>query len=357
MADAKIAQVCPRYHPFIGGVETHVKAISERLVGKGFEIDVLTTDPSGRLWKEEMINGVKVKRFKSWAPNEAYYFSGKLKKWLMVKSDDYDIVHAHSYHALPALYAAEAKAKNKLIFSSHYHGKGHAFLRILLHIPYKFLGGKIFERADKVVCSSNYEKNLVTKNFKVKEEEIVIIPNGVKLEDFKGLIKNRKEHRTILCVGRLEKYKGIQFLIRILPKLDNDVFLDIVGKGPYKERLIRLTRKLGIDNRTRFFQDLSKKELLQRYVDADLFALLSKHEAYGISVAEALSSGTPCIVADTSALSEWIDDKNCFGIRYPIDLDELASLVNNVIGRSIGVLRLPDWDEVTDKLVNVYKNC
>lgn len=356
MAGTKIAQVCPRYHPFIGGVETQVKAVSERLVERGIEVEVLTTDPSGRLRKEEMINGVKVRRFKSWAPNEAYHFSLGLKKWLMTKSDDYNLVHAHSYHALPALYAAEAKGKNKLIFSSHYHGEGHTFFRTLLHIPYKFLGGRIFERADKVVCGSDYEKSLVTKDFEVREEEIVVVPNGVDLE-FQGSRKNRAERKKVLCVSRLEKYKGIQHLIRVLPKLDNDIVLDIVGKGPYNQRLVRLVRELGVENRTRFLQDISKEELLQKYIDADLFALLSRHEAYGISVAEALASGTPCVVADTSALSEWIDDKNCFGIRYPINLDELASLVNNVIGKSMGVLRLPDWDEVTDKLVDVYKSC
>lgn len=355
MADTKIAQVCPRYHPFIGGVETQVKAVSGRLVKKGIEVEVLTTDPTGRLEKEEMINGVKIRRFKSWAPKEAYYFSGKLKKWLMVKSDDYDIVHAHSYHALPALYAAEAKGKNKLIFSSHYHGEGHTFFRTLLHVPYKFLGCKIFERADKVVCSSNYEKNLVTKNFEVKDEKIVLIPNGVNL-GFEGLRKNRAECRTVLCVSRLEKYKGIQCLIRVLPKLDYDIVLEIVGIGPYKQRLVRLVRKLGVEDRARFLQDLSKKELLQKYIDADLFALLSKHEAYGLSVAEALASGTPCVVADTSALSEWIDGENCFGIKYPINLDRLASLIDNIIGKDIGVLRLPDWDEITDKMLHLYEN-
>lgn len=45
----KIAQVCHRYYPYIGGVETRVEEISKRLVRKGFDVEVLTNDPSGKL--------------------------------------------------------------------------------------------------------------------------------------------------------------------------------------------------------------------------------------------------------------------------------------------------------------------
>lgn len=49
----KVAQVCPRYYPYIGGVETHVESISERLAGQGLDVEILTTDPSGNLLSEE----------------------------------------------------------------------------------------------------------------------------------------------------------------------------------------------------------------------------------------------------------------------------------------------------------------
>ena len=234
---------------------------------------------------------------------------------------------------------------------------GHTFLRNLLHEPYKFLGKKIFGKANKVVCVSNYEKKLVIKRFGVNEEKTVVVPNGVDLEEFKGLRKNRKGSRVILHVGRLEKYKGVQYLIAVLPRLHNDIVLEIVGKGPYKKKLARLARQLGVESRTRFFQDLPRKDLLQKFVDADLFVLLSRHEAYGISVGEALASGTPCIVADTSALSEWVDHENCIGIQYPINLDELAILINNVVCKNVEASKLLDWNDVTEKLVNLYKSC
>jgi len=352
----KILQVCPRYYPSIGGVEEHVRNISERLAKK-YDVSVFATDPCGKLPKQEVINGVKIRRFRSWAPGEAYYFSRGLQKHLTKNSESYDVMHAHSYHAFPALYAARAKGRNKLFFTPHYHGAGHTFFRSLLHIPYKFLGKDIFDKADKIICVSNCEKGLIVSHFEVSDEKIVVIPNGVNLEEFKGLEKKKKNSRAILYVSRLEKYKGIQSLIRALPKLGNYTILEIVGKGPYKKSLVKLARKLEIEDGVRFYQDLPRKELLQKYTNADALLLLSKYEAFGISVAEALASKTPCIVANTSALKDWIDGKNCFGVDYPIDIDKLAELIDKVIGKRIDEVKLSSWSEVTEKLVELYEGC
>jgi glycosyltransferase involved in cell wall biosynthesis len=331
-----------------------VKNIAEELARK-FDVTVCATDPLGGLPKKEEINGVKVKRFKSWAPNNAYYFSGELRKYLAENSENYDIVHAHSYHDFPAFYAAQAKNRNKLVFTPHYHGEGHTFFRKLLHIPYKFLAKKVFEKADKIVCVSNYEKELIIDHFKINGKKAIVIPNGVNLEEFNGLVKTRKDHKVILYVGRLEKYKGVEYLIRMLPNLDKDKTLEVVGKGFRKKSLVKLTKNLGVESRVEFYQDLSRSQLLQKFKDADIFVSLSKHEAFGISIAEALASKTPCIVANTSALKEWIDGKNCFGVEYPIDLEKLASLIGRVIGKSAETPKLLNWNEVTERLVNLYK--
>jgi glycosyltransferase involved in cell wall biosynthesis len=350
----KIAQVCPRYHPYIGGIETHVREISERLVKRGIKVELLSGDPSGKSLKEEIINGVKVRRFRSWAPNEAYYFSRELKKYLLKNSVRFEIVHAHSYHAFPALYAAQAKNRNKLVFTPHYHGKGHTFFRNLLHKPYKFLGKSIFRKADKIICVSNYEKSLIVNHFKIDEEKVAVIPNGVNLEEFRDLERRRKDCRAILYVGRLEKYKGVHYLVNALQKLDNDVILEIVGKGPYKKSLVKLVRKLGLEYRVKFYQDLPRNVLLHKYANANIFVLLSKLEAFGISVSEALASKIPCILANTSALKEWVDNENCFGIDYPIDLGVLVDLIKKVAGKNVRRPAVLDWSEVTDRLVRLY---
>jgi glycosyltransferase involved in cell wall biosynthesis len=131
----KILQVCHRYYPLLGGVQEHVRNISIRLAKK-YEVVIATTDPVGTLPREEFVEGIRVLRFRSWAPGGAYYFSRELRNYLTCASRNFDIVHAHSYHDLPALYASKAKTTNRLVFTTHYHGIGHTLLRSFLQKPY-----------------------------------------------------------------------------------------------------------------------------------------------------------------------------------------------------------------------------
>ena len=156
---------------------------------------------------------------------------------------------------------------------------------------------------------------MVTKSFEIEPSRISVIPNGVNLKEFEKLTKQESPYRTILCVARLEKYKGIDYLLNILPKLPSDIHLEIIGKGPYEKTLKKRVAINKIEKRVTFYKDLSRQSLLQKYANADLFVLLSKYEAYGLAVAEALAARTPCIVSRTSALQEWADEKNCFGLR------------------------------------------
>lgn len=350
-----VAQVCHRFFPTLGGIQVQVKWIGEYLRKRGFNVDVLTTDPTGKLPKEEMINGVRVLRFRSWAPNGTYYFSRELQKYLSENSSSYDVVHAHSYHDLPALYAAQAKKRNKFVFNPHYHGAGSGFFRNLLHVPYRYFGKKIFQKADKIICVSNFERGLVEKHFKINEKKLLVIPNGIDLKQFDDLSKQSKEGQAILSVSRLERYKGLESLIEVLPKLNDDVCLEIVGKGPLKKQLTNLVEKLNLNERVMFSQDLPRKTLLQKYVDADLFVLLSQHEAYSLSVAEALGAGTRCIVANASGLVEWVDNNSCHGIDLPVDLDLLAEKIQGNIGKQAEKSEIPSLDQTINALIEVYE--
>jgi len=346
----EILQVCHRYSPAIGGVEEHVRNISERLA-REHTVTVFACDSSGRLAKKDQLNGVLIRRFKSFSPNDAYHIS--IEMLMELRRSEFDVVHGHCYHALPLLFSKYA-GRQKFIVTPHYHGQGQTCIRNFLIKLYKPIGGKIFQEADKIIAVSNYERGLLLKDFRIPHCKTVVIPNGVDPVEFEKLGKQKKDHKTILFVGRLEEYKGAQYAIQALPMLDNKIRLEIVGKGPYKERLSSLARELRLETRVDFWQDLPRSELLSKYANADLFVMLSEFESYCIAAAEALAAKTPCIVANASALREWIDNVNCFGIDYPIVIEQLAGLINEVMGRKIGAAKFCDWEYVVGETLKVY---
>jgi glycosyltransferase involved in cell wall biosynthesis len=355
----KIIQVTPRYYPDIGGVETDVKEISERLVKRGFEVEVVCTDPTGQLRKNETINGVAITRFRSFAPGDAYYFAPQI--YFYLKAHIYDIIHAHNYHALPALFAMLAKNGRRLIFTPYYHGGGHTPIRNLLLKPYRSVGSKILEKSDKVTCVSEYERRKVISDFGVSPAKIEIIPVGLNLEEFANLKHNKRHNveKTLLYVGRLEEYKGVQNIIKTLPHLPG-FKLEVIGKGPYETDLHTLAEKLSVIKRINWHKNITREELLQQYASADVFLMLSTHESYGITVAEALASGVPCIVAMGSALEEFVDGETCTGLSYPIDTHNLASTIESMSHkRAIVVKNIIDWNEVVKRLIKIYeeKSC
>ena len=352
----KITLVCPRYYPDIGGVETHVKEIGQRLVKRGYHVSVICTDPTKKLPTEEILNGVKVKRFWSIAPNDAFFIAPKI--YFYIKKTHCDVIHAHSYHALPAFFAVLSKKSRKFVFSPHYDGKVHTAFRNVLHTPYKVLGSKIFRNSDKVICVSLFEKKLIINKFGISKDKLVCIPNGIDLEEF--IIENNvKKKKEILYCGRLEEYKGVQHIITALQYLE-DYNLVIIGKGPYEEELRKLASEINVNDRIEWKKDLPRKELLKQYRSSQIFVFLSSLEAFGITVAEALASRTPCIVANGSALKEFVDDKICFGLNHPINAKELSEKIIEVSEMKINSFDLPkekikSWDEVVDECEKVYE--
>ena len=237
--------------------------------------------------------------------------------------------------------------------TAHYHGHGHTAFRNILFKLYRPFGKKIFTDADTITAVSNYEKELLIRDFGLDEGKIRLIPNGINLNEFCGN-KLAEKTKTIIYNGRLEKYKGVQYIIQALPLLDNDLCLEIIGRGTYEMELMRLVESLGLSHRVNFTKFLPRSELLKRYSRARAFVLLSQREAFSIVVAEALASKTPCVVANTSALKEWVDNKNCFGIDYPIDVAQLAEVINKVSNVRVTDVRLWDWDEVAQEVERIY---
>jgi glycosyltransferase involved in cell wall biosynthesis len=361
----KVAQVTFLYYPSIGGVQTHVKKLSESLARKGIQVEVLTTDPTKKLPKEVEINKIPVRRFKSWAPMGDFHFSGELSSYIKKHFSEYDLVQAHSYNDLPAFYVAQAKDQSTgkggpFIFTPHYHGEGSNFFTNILHRFYKpFAGSKIFTEADLVVCVSKYERDLVEKNFPMAKGKTLIIPNGVDLgkgNSTQVAFQKQIPSEYVLYVGRFDSYKRVDKLVAALKYISRkNLSLVLVGKGPMKARIMKLARILGLQERIIIYENLNEEYLAQIYRNAAVLVNLSNLEAYGLTVSEALSNGTPCVVARSSALSEWIDDVNCFAVDDPEDPMLIARVIDAMIGRRAMGVKLPSWDDIAQNVIDAYK--
>ena len=116
----KILQVSSHYFPLVGGVQVHVRNISERLARK-HDVTVFTSDRTGKLPQEEDINGVLVRRFKCYGRNKVDGVSfGMLRE---LRRSEFDVVHGHNYHALSLLFSTYAW-KRKFVVTPHYHRHG-----------------------------------------------------------------------------------------------------------------------------------------------------------------------------------------------------------------------------------------
>lgn len=355
----RILQVCPgAYVSGRGGVSEHVVRISEGLVKRGHDVTVFATNPGGLAWFEN-VNGVKVRRFGRFAPGGSYFFSPAM--FLALVGADFDVVHAHGFHAFPMHFASLAKCR-RFVVTTHFHGAGHSVFRNCLFRLFRFFGKRTLLKADAVVAVSEFERHLLLEQFGLDSGKVVVVPNGVDFEEFKGLRRRMRGFRSVLYVGRLETYKGVQLLVEVLPRLPSDVVLEVVGRGSLRGYLQRRVCELGVSDRVRFCQDLCRRDLLQLIVDANVFVLLSRYEAYSLVVAEALTAGTPCIVANTSALTEWVDEPSCFGVDIPVKLSELVDLIKDVLNGErereafarVVRRRIVSWDGIAGLLERVY---
>jgi len=357
----KVAQVCSGYYPHIGGVQTVVKEMSEGLVQKGFEVEVLTQDHQGKYPATEIINGVTVRRFKtgplSW---DSAFSRDSLRSFLNRNSDEYDLIHAHGYHSFSPLYAARAKESNKLVFNPHYHGIGHNLLMTFLLRLYRHIGKITFEKADKIICVSETEKSTVQKHFVVPDDKIAIIPNGVDYDSIAQATPFPSDARVLLFVSRLEKFKNIHLAIRAVPYLPPEYKLMIIGSGPYKRKLLQLVEELHLADRVHILSGLSDEEVHRWYKTGDLILNLSSQEAFGLTVLEGLAAGKPVMVNNRMALAELATKLE--GV-YSVDAANLSpeQLADAVAQVCRSMFAKPDldeygWDSIVERIRILYQS-
>jgi glycosyltransferase involved in cell wall biosynthesis len=294
----------------------------------------------------EVANDVLIKRFQSLKFDGAFHFAPQLVP--AIRDTDVDIIHAHNYHSFPLLFAAVGAVDERFVITTHYHAQSQGRIRDVLLSLYQPLGQWAVRQADSIVAVSEWERDKLLHDFGITA---TIIPNGITTSRFNGIDTTDRARPYLLTVGRLEEYKGVQHIIRAMKSLPAYDLL-IAGSGSYREHLEQVAIDENVADQVVFLGYVEDDILPSLYANAEVYVTMSEAEAYGMTVAEALTAGTPAVVLRKSGLTEWQSKPGVIGIDS-VSPDAIRKAI--ITSKEIVVQwSPPTWDEVTSSVEEIY---
>jgi len=358
----RVLQVAPRYFPNIGGVEVVVQKISEILTMRGASVTVYSLDFNHKLPKQQKINRVLIKRFKPLIGAPLYV--PELNFIKHIRKESANIIHVHNIHTLlPFLTALLKHGNQKLILQPHYHRFGQTPIRHLFFSNYKRLFHVLISpHVDCVIVNSLYEKKIFCEDFP-ECKNVVLIPEGVAVNELKCVRRNPEKTARILYIGALRRYKNVDKLLKAFTRLvvtrKGKFKLVIVGRGPEYTRLVDLAKKLGVAGLVEWKYDLSRHQLLSEYAKASVFVLLSSLESFSRVVYEALLIGIPAVVLNFGVTANLVKAGLAIGVNS-VNPDEIADGILKAMGAVKPRIRknaeiFLSWEEYVDKILRIYR--
>jgi len=186
----------------------------------------------------------------------------------------------------------------------------------------------VYRLTNKVICVSQSVKSHLVQTGEINKDKGVVVYNPVSFSE----IYCRKTADTFMMVyvGRLEKVKNVDTLLRAFSKIQNiGVELTIVGDGRERVHLESLANELNILKRVSFkgFQKAPANFIAL----ADLFVLPSYSEGFGIAAVEAMFQKVPVLCSNVGGIPEFVKENENGWLFNPNDIDELASKLESII--------------------------
>ncbi|KAF2955584.1 glycosyltransferase [Marinitoga sp. 38H-ov] len=328
----KILSISRNYFPEIGGIE-----IVAREINKLFNSTALTYNPNKKGYKIDRVDNTEVHRLPIFIEKGSVRISLKYRNVLNKLSKDKDILLYHFASGQPELdifLNGSIKDKKNICF---YHmdiaGRGY-FGKIYNNLIVK----KYLKKMDKIIVTSPNIINTspVLKYFK---EKISVVPLFVETNHFyyrQDNYRNKyvsKNEKLILYIGRLGRYKGIEYLIKSMENLPNNYKLLIIGKGPKETELKDITKDLNLENRIIFENHISYNEMPKYYSAADVFVLpsIDRGEAFGLVALEAMACGIPVVSTELGTGTTFHNINEQTGIHVkPMNSKEISSAIKRI---------------------------
>jgi phosphatidyl-myo-inositol alpha-mannosyltransferase len=373
----KIGLVSPYDWSYPGGVQEHIQRLAIELRERGHNVRILTpaTGVRGRQveygvyklgWAAPLhVNG-SIARV-AFAP----HISGRLRG--ILQRERFDIIHLHEPLASPmGLYVLHVGPTTGAALVGTFHAWARHSLASAPEWAYAsaapFLG-RYFRRLDGRIAVSPAAAEFVSRFF---PSDFRIIPNGVDTTvfhpDTPPLSEFADGKLNILYLGRIEKRKGLKYLLRAIPMIrehfPNTRFL-IGGDGPLRVGFERLVAQAGWQDVV-FLGRVSAERLPALFASADVFCAPNiGGESQGIVLLEAMASGRPVVASDIPGFRSVIRHQQDGLLTPPTRSEELAWAVCHLLSDDAERARLAhagrqraeafSWEHVATEVLGYYE--
>jgi glycogen(starch) synthase len=372
----KIAVLVYEYPPkIVGGLGTYAAEITRKFVLLGHDVTVFTmNDDEGSLPTRELLRGIEIHRpvhidisdslpdvvaedVKKWGRGIKFFSKILMYNYLsaskmvneLVRSEDFkfDLVVAHDWLSIIAGISIKKELGLPLVFHVHSNERGRTLGNgsgVVSSIENR--GGQM---ADMVITVSySMQDELIQAGFPA--EKIRVCYNGVdpkkyspeqvsqeRIDAVRQKYGLTSEDLMVLFVGRLVWIKGVDKLIRAMPKVLQEIpnaKLVIVGLGDMRDYLEGLVRNLHLEDAIKFrFEFIPEEERIAHYAACDVAAYPSLYEPFGIVTLEAMSMEKPVVVgaAGTSGMKEIVSINGSDKCGFHINPNDPADIAWGIV--------------------------
>ena len=369
MKSLKIAILSYRSAPFGGGQGVYVRDLSDALKKFGHKVTIISGPPYPHLHKD-----TKLIKLPGMNLFETFDFNDRLKKFIASKKDlintfeffstlfggfpelqtfgyrankllkngDYDIIldnQSISYgmlelqkqfplieiihHPITKDLEFELSQNNKFLYQLS-RKRWHSFLK---------MQKKVAPKLNKIITPSYNSKKDIVNDFKVADENISVINNGLDTSIFRLIEKDnfKNNYQLITTASADVPLKGLDYTLHAISSLKKNypaISLNIIGKLKQNGHTERLIEKLDIKNNIRFYSGITKEEIAQLYSKSSIAIVSSLYEGFGYPVIEAMACGVPLIATNTASIPELVSNKAL--LVQPKNHIEIASGINKI---------------------------
>ena len=334
----RILHISKYYYPYVGGIEKTCKDIADHSVSDKVadEVAVICFN-DGRSNSFDEVDGIKVYRIGAQLTiaRQAMSFSYFTMLRKVIRQFKPDIIHFHWANPFPAAILLPILPQDvKLLIHWHMDIIKQRYIYRMV----KPIESRLLKRADMVIVTSPLYRDgsVPLQPFKGKirvvpsgiHEYSLEMPNKEKIDAIKEIYCNKK---IVFFVGRHILYKGLDYLIEAEKRTKSDCVFVIAGDGPLSQHLMASCQS----KRVYFVGRLSDEMLRLYYYAASVFAFpsITKNEAFGLALAEAMYCHTPAVTFTIPGSGvNWVNLDGVTGIEAPNgDVDAFAAAIDRLL--------------------------